>query len=92
MVSRTVEIYKALADETRLSLVHKLANIDKPTPSCDLVKSCASFLKLSQPAMSHHFGKLVDADIFIEEKHGVHKVYILNRKLLESVGINADKL
>lgn len=88
----TVEIFKALADETRLGLVRKLAHHDEPVASCDLVQSCASFLKLSQPAISHHFGRLVDAGVLQEEKHGTQKIYRLNVALLQSVGIDVTKL
>lgn len=92
MTNTTTEIIKALADDTRLTIVRKLAELNEPTPSCDLAASCATFFKLSQPAMSHHFGKLVDAGVLVQEKQGVQKVYTLNHELLESVGINAYKL
>ncbi len=92
ITNTTTDIIKALADDTRLNIVRTLAKLDKPAPSCDLVASCASFLKLSQPAMSHHFSKLVDAGVILEEKQGVQKMYTLNHELLDSVGINAYKL
>lgn len=91
-MSDTAEIFKALADDTRLGLVRKLAELNKPVASCDLVGSCASFLKLSQPAMSHHLNKLVDAGVITEGKVGVKKYYRLNRTLLRSAGINSNKL
>ncbi len=88
----TVEIFKALADETRLGLVRKLVSHAEPVPSCDLVQSCAAFLKLSQPAISHHFGRLVDAGVLEEEKRGTQKCYRLNVELLRSIGIDVTKL
>lgn len=88
----TTEIFKALADDTRLNIVRSLAELDRPLPSCELTTSCATFLKLSQPAMSHHFGKLVDAGVLFEEKRGVQKRYALNHELLNSVGIDPHKL
>lgn len=89
---QSVVIFKALADETRLSIVRKLVQCDQPTTSCDVVASCASFHKLSQPAMSHHFSKLVDAGVLKEEKIGTQKRYILDRELLDSIGLDPSKL
>lgn len=88
----TTTVLKALADDVRLGLIRKLAEQKCATNSCDLVGSCASLLKLSQPAMSHHFNKLVDAGVIQEQKRGTQKVYTLNTELLESIGIDADKL
>ena len=88
----TVEIFKALADETRLGLVRNLASHAEPVASCDLVQSCAAFLKLSQPAISHHFGRLVDAGVLIEEKHGTQKSYRIDVDLLRANGIDVTKL
>ena len=89
---QTVEVLKALADETRLSSVRNLATQPGAVSSCDIVESCASFLSLSQPAMSHHFGKLVAAGVLIEEKQGTKKVYRLNGVLLASTGVDVTKL
>ena len=89
---RTVEVLKALGDETRLSIVRTLAKNGEIVDSCDIVSSCASLAKLSQPAMSHHFGKLVDADVLVEEKRGKQKAYRLNETLLTSIGLDVAKL
>lgn len=88
-----VEIFKALADPTRLDIIRRLAREpDAYIPSNDLVKSCSSETKLSQPAMSHHFNKLVDAHIISERKVGTGKRYELNEELLLSVGIDPAKV
>ncbi|KKU20195.1 MAG: hypothetical protein UX30_C0003G0070 [Candidatus Saccharibacteria bacterium GW2011_GWA2_46_10] len=83
-----VRIYKALANPTRLSLVRKLA--DKPRGE-DGGELCAKSL-LSQPTMSHHLAKLVEAGIVIESKYITRKSYILNRKLLAINGIDVNRL
>lgn len=88
----TTNILKALADDMRLNIVRDLAQKTEPASSCTIVASCASFLKLSQPAMSHHFKKLVDAGVIVESKEGVSKAYMINTELLKSVGIDASKL
>lgn len=88
----TTNILKALADDMRLSIVRKLVRHNEPVPSCTIVESCSTFLKLSQPAMSHHFNKLVDAGVIVENKLGKSKTYEVNSTLLASIGIDARKL
>jgi len=85
----TTTILKALADHTRLEIVRTLAHKPTATSSCNAVSSASP---LSQPAMSHHFGKLVDAGILNENKVGTEKMYELNMELLRSVGIDPTKL
>lgn len=89
---QTVEVLKALADDTRLSIVRKLAETNEPVTSCDIVGSCKSLETLSQPAASHHFSKLVKAGIVQERKQGTQKVYSLAADVLESIGLNVSKL
>lgn len=91
-MNQSVELLKALGDETRLALVKKLAIENAPVPSCEVVSSCASFLRLSQPAMSHHFTKLVEAGVLQEEKQGTQKLYKVNHELLDRFGIDINKL
>lgn len=85
-------ILKSLADDTRLSIVRRLARDNCAVTGSDIVSDCALALKLSQPTMSHHFQKLVAAGVVIEHKKGVEKQYQLNYLLLQSIGINANKL
>lgn len=91
-MNNTATILKSLADDTRLSIVRKLAHDNCEVNSSDIVSDCALALKLSQPTMSHHFQKLVAAGVIIERKNGASKYYALHREQLESIGINADKL
>ncbi len=85
-------IFKSLGDETRLSIVRKLAHEVDEANSKELVSGCAAALSLSQPTMSHHFQTLVVAGVILERKVGVEKFYQLNRSLLEQSGINIEKL
>lgn len=84
-----VAVFKALADKTRLDIVRKLATCTDAVSGCDIVSDCAA---LSQPAMSHHFTKLVDAGVILEQKKGTEKSYELNRPLFTTLGINPEKL
>lgn len=90
--SQTAVVFKSLADETRLSIVRKLARDACEVKSGEIINSCAEFHKLSQPAMSHHFNKLVAAGVLIERKKGVEKHYQLNMPLLNDTGIDPNKL
>ncbi len=89
---RTVEVLKALADETRIGIVRKLATKQSPVSSYDIVQSCAARAALSQPAMSHHFGRLVDAGVIVETKSGTSKLYALDTEYLTSMGVDVTKL
>lgn len=84
-----VNVFKALADKTRLDIVRTIAQRPKDIASCSEVSTCSP---LSQPAMSHHFKKLVDAGLLLESKSGTEKIYEINQALFARVGLNPDKL
>jgi ArsR family transcriptional regulator len=88
--NQSVEILKSLADETRLAIVRKIACDVAPTPGCELSSACVQ--QLSQPTMSHHVSKLVEAGVLREEKQGTKKAYSLQREALEQIGIDVTKL
>ena len=90
--NNTVTILKSLADDTRMSIVRRLARGDCEVTSSEIVQTCAEFLKLSQPTMSHHFARLVQSGVLHERKMGTEKIYQLNTELLSSVGIDVTKL
>jgi len=89
MHDNNVNVFKALADKTRLDIVRSLVKKPRDTASCSEVSECSS---LSQPAMSHHFKKLVDAGVILESKQGTEKIYELNHDLFTTLGINPAKL
>lgn len=87
MNSISVNIFKALADETRLNAVYYLLSRDEV--------ACQELMKkfsLSQPTLSHHFNKLVRARILKQRKEGVLWYYSINREFLRAHGINLEKL
>lgn len=86
----SVEILKALADDTRLAIAKKIACDEAPTPGCEL--SSVTKEQLSQPTMSHHICKLVEAGVLIERKEGVKKIYSLRKDVLDRIGIDITKL
>ena len=90
--TQTVVLLKALADDIRLGIVRDIARQPEAVASCDIVGGCARRTKLSQPAMSHHFKRLVDAEILLVEKHGTENRYRCNMALLQQHGIDIAKL
>jgi len=81
------EIFKALSDNTRIDIIsHVIA--EKEIACQELMKR----FPLSQPTMSHHFNKLVNAGILNNRKDGVLWFYTLNDKYLQSLGINIKKI
>ena len=92
MHPQSIEILKALADVMRLSVVRYLAKQPGVIPSCNVVRSCASLMELSQPTMSHHLKKLVEAGVLVLEKRKTENFYTVNRSLCREVGIDIDKL
>lgn len=89
MNDTNVNIFKALADKTRLDIVRSLVKKPRDTASCSEVSTCSS---LSQPAMSHHFNKLVDAGLILERKQGTEKIYELNHDLFADIGIDPSRI
>ena len=87
--AQAVQVFKALADPTRLKLVRQLAACPTSQKTCGELSDKAD---LSQPAMSHHFIKLANAGIVTEDKVGTQKIYTLNAQLLSRLGIDVKKL
>lgn len=86
--SQIITIFKALSDTTRLSIVRSIAR-----SGCEI--SCADAgrcSELSQPTKSHHFKKLVEANVLTEQKRGKEKYYCINHELLQKIGIDTNKL
>ena len=64
---RTADMFKALADPTRLQLLSHVA-----AQGCDDVCACdlTEELGITQPTVSHHMKKLVDAGLVTREQRG----------------------
>ena len=81
------EIFKSLSDNTRIDIIRHVI-VEKEIACQELMKR----FPLSQPTMSHHFNKLVNAGILNNRKDGVLWFYTLNDKYLQSLGINIKKI
>ena len=73
-----VALFKALSDPNRVLIVNLLANAGEPVCVCDLNVQ----LELSQPTVSHHLKKLVEAGLVTREQRGVWADYAVDRSAL----------
>ncbi len=67
----TARVFKALADPHRVRIVNLLATAPGPLCVCDLTPQ----LGLSQPTVSFHLKKLVEAGLLRRERRGVWSYY-----------------
>jgi ArsR family transcriptional regulator len=67
-------IYKALADSTRVQIIHILVAATEPVCVCDFT---AAF-DLRQPTISHHLAKLREAGLVTSTRRGLWSFYQLN--------------
>lgn len=74
----TARLFKALADPHRVRIVNLLANAPEPTCVCDLTPR----LGLSQPTVSFHLRKLLEAGILRRERRGTWAYYEVDREAL----------
>lgn len=83
---KPINLFKALADPTRIKILEHLLGKEEMTCQ-DLMKK----FTLSQPTLSHHFNKLVHAGILDAKRNGVLWIYSINKPFLESIGIDLHK-
>ncbi|MHB1134292.1 MAG: ArsR/SmtB family transcription factor [Chloroflexota bacterium] len=71
-------LFKALADETRLSILRQLRE-QGDVCACDFMACCA----VAQPTLSHHLKVLREAGLIVAEKRGLWVHYRLDAAKLE---------
>jgi ArsR family transcriptional regulator len=74
----TARLFKALADPHRVKIINLLATSPDPVCVCEFTGP----LQLSQPTVSHHLKKLVQAGLLHREQRGIWAYYGLNRDAL----------
>jgi ArsR family transcriptional regulator, arsenate/arsenite/antimonite-responsive transcriptional repressor len=82
----TAELFRALGDPARVRLVNILATADEPVCMCNLIEP----LGLSQPTVSHHAKKLVEAGLVEREQRGKWAYFSLKRDAVEKLAVVAD--
>lgn len=74
----TAMVFKALGDPNRVRIVNLLATAEDPVCVCNLTPQ----LDLTQPTVSFHLKKLVEAGLLDREQRGVWAYYSVNREAL----------
>ncbi len=83
----TAALFKALADPARVRIVNVLATSDgEPVCICNLVEP----LGLSQPTVSHHMKRLLDAGLVEREQRGKWAYFALKGDAVEKLAVVAD--
>jgi ArsR family transcriptional regulator len=78
----TARVFKALADPHRVRVVNLLATRREAVCVCDLV----AMLGVSQPTVSFHMKKLVDAGLLEREQRGRWAYYSLRDDVVHRLG------
>lgn len=82
----TAELFRALADPTRVRIVNAIARSGGEVCACELVEPSG----LAQPTVSHHLKKLLDAGLLDREQRGKWAFYSLKRDAVETLAAVAD--
>lgn len=82
----TAALFKALADPARVRIVNLIASAPAPVCACEFDGP----LGLSQPTVSHHLKKLVDAGLLDREQRGKWAYFSLRRDAVERLAAVAD--
>jgi ArsR family transcriptional regulator len=77
VVDDLAAIHRALADPTRVQMLHLLKAAGEPICVCDFT---AAF-DLGQPTVSHHLAKLRDAGFVTSHKQGIWAFYRLREDM-----------
>jgi ArsR family transcriptional regulator, arsenate/arsenite/antimonite-responsive transcriptional repressor len=82
----TARLFKALADPHRVRIVNLLATNPDPVCVCEFTEP----LELSQPTVSHHLKKLMDAGLLDREQRGTWAYYSLRSGALTGLAAILD--
>jgi ArsR family transcriptional regulator, arsenate/arsenite/antimonite-responsive transcriptional repressor len=83
---KTARLFKALADPHRLKIINLLAISPDPVCVCEFTGP----LGLSQPTVSHHLKKLLDAGLLDREQRGTWAYYSLRPDALSDLAAALD--
>ena len=83
----TAKLFKALSDPARVRILNILATSGgEPVCVCHLIEP----LELSQPTVSHHMRKLLDAGLVEREQRGKWAYFNLDAEALRTLASVAD--
>jgi ArsR family transcriptional regulator, arsenate/arsenite/antimonite-responsive transcriptional repressor len=82
----TAKLFRALANPHRVKIINLLATSPDPVCACEFTGP----LQLSQPTVSHHLKKLVQAGLLEREQRGIWAYYSLDRDTLGRLAAALD--
>jgi ArsR family transcriptional regulator len=85
-VEATAAVFAALSDPARVRIVNRIATTGEPVCACHLTEP----LGLSQPTVSHHLKKLVEAGLLQREQRGKWAYFSLTPEVSERLADVVD--
>jgi ArsR family transcriptional regulator len=82
----TAGLFKALADPARVRIVNLLLSSEEAVCVCDIVPVAG----LSQPTVSHHLKKLMEAGLLRREERGTWAYYSVDDGAMDRLRLVAD--
>lgn len=82
----TAALFRALGDPARVRILNCLATAGEAACVCELVEPVG----LSQPTVSHHLKKLVDAGLLEREQRGKWAYYSVNPEAVTTLAALVD--
>jgi len=82
----TAELFRALGDASRVKIVNVLVTSEDPVCVCHLTEP----LGLTQPTVSHHLKKLLDAGLVEREQRGKWAYYSLSSDAAQTLARVVD--
>lgn len=82
----TAALFRALSEPARVRIVNILATRGEPVCACELYEPLA----LSQPTVSHHLKKLVDAGLLDREQRGKWAYFSLRPAAVDKLTLVTD--
>lgn len=73
------EVFKALSDPTRRSILELLSEKDRNAGEI------ADYFQISKPSISHHLSILKNAGLVTDERQGQNIVYTLNTTVFQDI-------
>ena len=84
--------YMRLAIEKKRKNSYPIYTFHYKVDGHGVIRKLMKEFSLTQPTLSHHFNKLVDAGIITNRKEGVLWFYSINKQFLKEKGIDLKKL
>ena len=82
----TAKLFRALGDPTRIRILNLLLSSDEPVCACELFPATG----LSQPTVSFHLKKLLEAGLIRREERGTWAYYSVDDAAMARLGHVAD--